>query len=104
VVPQPAGVVGTGQPADHRAEERRVAGWLEVQDRRADVAPRQRQRLLSLRPDLVVERRVVKRFRQLGGQPGLAKQWLQRSCCPEIRRGQAVTWGVKSNRRAPTVS
>src|SRR5258705_11283084 len=50
VVPQFDGVVGGGQPADHRAEKRCSAGRLKVQDRRADVATRQRECFLGLRP------------------------------------------------------
>ena len=51
VVPQPARVVGSGQPADQGAEERRTAGWLELQDRRSDIATRQHKRLLGLGAD-----------------------------------------------------
>ena len=38
-----------------------------MQDRGADVTARQGERLLGLRADLVIERRVVQRVRQLDG-------------------------------------
>ena len=68
------GVASAGQPADHRAEERRPARRLEVQDRRADIAAGERERLLGLRADLVVERGVVERVGQFGGQPGVGQR------------------------------
>src|SRR5579872_2848009 len=54
VVPQPDGVIRAGEPADHRAEERRAVRRAEVDDRRADVLAGQRQRLLALGAYLLV--------------------------------------------------
>ena len=51
------GLVRRGQPADHRAEERGAVRRLEVQDRRADVLARQRERLVGLGLDLLVPAR-----------------------------------------------
>jgi hypothetical protein len=66
VVPQPDGVLGTGEPADHRAEESRAVRRAEMDDRRANVPAGQCQRLLALGANLLVPPRVVQRVRQAG--------------------------------------
>src|SRR6476469_7107989 len=55
VIPECAGLVGARKPTDHRAEEGRSVRRIEMQDRGADVAARQGERLLGLRSDLVIE-------------------------------------------------
>src|SRR3954452_8754305 len=59
VVPQRGRLLLVRQPADDRTEERGAVRRLEVQDRRSHVAAGQRQGLLGLRSDLVVERAVL---------------------------------------------
>src|SRR3954464_5411219 len=81
VIPQPHRVLLGGQPADDRPEEGHTRGWLEVDDRRADVLAREGQRLVGLRPDLLVERRVVEGAREIRRQAGLPQQWLEEGPC-----------------------
>src|SRR5271169_246007 len=58
VVPQWAGLLLTGQPTDHRAEERHTGGWAEVNDRGADILAGQRERFSGFAAELGVPRLV----------------------------------------------
>ena len=85
-------------------EERDPARRLEVQDRGADVLAGQRQRLLGLRPHLVVERGVVERVGQLGWQTGLraisAPERPRSRARAPTRRQRIDVRGVSKIRRA----
>jgi hypothetical protein len=65
---EPDDVLGAGEPADYRTEERRPGRRAEVNDRRADVLAGQCQCLVALGPYLLVPPRVVEGVRQAGGQ------------------------------------
>src|SRR5262249_4342879 len=65
VVPQCDRVVGRGEPADHRPEERGTGRRLEVQDRGADVAARESEGLFRLGADLVVKGLVIQRIGEI---------------------------------------
>lgn len=84
MVPEPDGVVGTGQPADHRAEERRAARRAEMDDRRADVPAGQRQCLVALGAYLLVPPRVVEGVRQAGGRPAAASSGSTKARLPLV--------------------
>ena len=49
-----------------------------MQDRRPDVAPGEGERLVGLAADLVVERGVVERIGQFGGQSGVGQRGLDK--------------------------
>ena len=87
VVPEPDGVLRAGEPADHRAEERRAVRRAEMNDRRADVPAGQRQRLVAFGPDLArpIARRQGRPPGRRAGPPWRAAARRRRGC-PGWRR------------------
>ena len=82
VVPQLGRRILGWQPADHWPEEGNAGGWLEVNDGRAHVLPRQRERRVRLFPDLEVPRLVIERLRQLQRQASLGEDRLRELARP----------------------
>jgi hypothetical protein len=63
------------------AEERRATRRLEVQDRRADVLPRQTECLLGLRPHRSIESAVSQRVEQVEGQSERRQERFEHRAC-----------------------